>query len=158
MFQDYLADRGLKFDQVSVRFCAISNIFNFDIRHMTPAEIHARAASQDRDGPDSVEGGFESAEGDPDGNCVETEFNVSQVPVLDDSAISSGSSNVEFQGAADAPRDTPSESNTPRPIHSSRSIGPDGPTSNASGALLFLVRVLFLFNLFISSSFFVFLS
>ena len=151
-----MAGRGLKFDQVSVRFCAVSNIFNFDIRHMTPAEIHARAIAHEQDNPDSLEGGPVSAELPPrldpsndalDQNPVpdgsKVDFNVSEVPVLDDSAISSGSSNAESSRA--------SARSTAGPH-----MSPHSP-SNASGALLFLVRILLFFNAFISSSFFMFL-
>ena len=153
-----MADRGLKFEQVSVRFCAVSNIFNFDIRHMTASEVHAHAINQASNVPE-LEGpeleGPESADGEPTQvvstsspgpNCDKADFDVSQVPVLDDSAISSGSSTAESR-ASNFPAGSTSQSRLSR-----------GLPQHDSGSLIFLIRALFLYNFFISSSFFIFLS
>ena len=139
-FQDYLAERGLKFVKVSVRFCSVSNIFNFEIRQMTAAEKRAHSAFKVI--PASADDPSQKldASTDDSGHSLD----VSDLPVSDgrspdDSQEGPGNDSGLDHG----------------PVHNLSA--PDSGLNSSSGTLIFIIRVLLVFNFFLSVSFLVYL-
>ena len=141
----------------------MSNIFNFDITRMSAAEIHARALQALCDDPvEGPEVAITGMTGTDDASApLVDELNVSAVPVLDDSAMSSTSgANSTLDNdllGNEAPVSGARRSKRKSSSSGSSSAAPDSGHNSSTGALVFIVRILLVMNFFLSVSFFGFL-
>ena len=93
-----------------------------------------------------------------DGSGPVDALDVSSVPVLDDSAVSSAHSIPEGDAAeADFQDVNPSGKKNPVSSPAGTASVPDSGHNSSTGTLVFIIRVLLFSNFFVSSSFFIYL-
>ena len=171
-----MAQRGLKFESVTVSFHQVSNIFNFKISRMTAEEIRAHALATemyalDRDEllpsnscPEPTMEG--PGLGDPLPEVEAGVLDISDVPIQD-SQQPEDSPVRDLQPIRESPdlahrRDVTQSSPSSHDAKASREpslnqSGRDSGLNSSTGIFIIIIRVLLAINFLVSSSFLYFL-
>ena len=136
---------------------------------MSAAEIHSRAFQALYEGPEGPgDDDMEAERGSASPGRVDraimtegpgladTELDVSAVPVLDDSAVSS--IHADDSGAGPHEKDSSGSADMLSSGNQAIPSAPDSGHNSSAGALVFIIRVLLAMNFFLSISFFAYLS